>query len=237
MVFSTVKPARPDYPPLVRSGPLPDVGGKDPVEHADRYQHAVADDYTDHHQARCSTNIPPEALKATAGAYAVSEAALHLPEVLKAVKQNADDAAAKVNDILRGARVSDDNVDQVKAQRFWARTQRGLDAIKDPAKLVAAAQAVIANADAADIPTIAEELSEYMASRGVAAGWIPTALATKIPGLAAAQAAAILASRQHAILLQNSNLLRNAMAKDIAAPPLQSPLAVTAEPYIESSTE
>jgi hypothetical protein len=236
MTFPTVKPARRDYPPEVHRGGVPDQGGKTPVEHAFRTQTAVKDDYTRWRQDH-SPNIPPEVLKANAGAFAVSDAALQLPGVLKAVHQNAKDAAAKVNDILRGARVSDDNVEQVKAQRFWARAQRSLDACKDPAKLVAAAQDLIANADDADIPTIAEELTDYLASRGVAAGWIPTALAQRVPGLADAQTEAILAHRQHAVLLQNDRHLRNAMAKDVAAPPLQDPSLVNSEPYLESSTD
>jgi hypothetical protein len=236
MAFPTVQNARPFYPPAVPTGQLPNPGGATPVENAYRTQQQVANLYTQWRQAH-SPNITPEVAKANAGAFSVSDAALQLPDVLKAVHQNAKDAGAKVNDILRGARVSDDNVEQVKAQRFWARAQRSLDAIKDPAKLVAAAQDLIANADAADIPTIAEELSEYMASRGVAAGWIPAALAQKIPGLADAQTEAILAHRQHAVLLQNDRHLRNAMAKDVAAPPLQDPSLVNSEPYLDSSTQ
>lgn len=236
MTFPTVKPARPVYPPSLPVGPVPDPGGKTSAEHAYRTQQSVADLYTRWRHAH-SPDIAPEALKANAGAFAVSDAALQLPDVLKAVQQNAKDAGAKVDDLFKGSRVSDDNVTQVKAQRFWARTQRTLDAIKDPAKLVAGAQELVANADDADIPTLAEELTDYLASRGVAAGWIPTALATKIPGLADAQTEAILTHRQHAVLLQNDRHLRNAMSKDTAAPPLQDPSLVNAEPYLDSSTD
>jgi hypothetical protein len=236
MTFPTVKPARPVYPPPVPTGPLPDAGGATPAAHAYRTQQAVADAYT-RWRAAHSRDISPEALKANAGAFAVSDAALQLPDVLKAVQQNAKDAGAKVNQIVRGARVSDDNVDQVKAQRFWARSQRSLDAIKDPSKLVAAARELVSSATDEDVPTLAEEMTEYLASRGVATGWIPTALATKIPGLADAQTEAILAHRQHAVLLQNDRHLRNAMSKDTAAPPLQDPSLVNAEPYLDSSTD
>jgi hypothetical protein len=236
MTFPTVKSARSVYRPEVPRGGVPDPGGATPVEHGYRTQQAVAAEYTRWRQAH-SPNIAPEVAKRNAGAFAVSDAALQLPDVLTAVHQNAKDANAKVNEILRGSRVSDDNVDQVKAQRYWARQQRTLDAIKDPAKLLAAAQELVANAEGSDVPVVAEELSEYLGSRGVAAGWIPAALATKIPGLADAQTEAILAHRQHAVLLQNDRHLRNAMAKDVAAPPLQDPGLVNALPYVESSTE
>ena len=154
------------------------------------------------------------------------------------MKQDAEDAVSKSRDLMKNARVPDDDTaKQLAAQRYWARTQRTLDAIKDPSKLVATAQDLIANVADADVMTLAQELTEYCASRGIPAGWIPTALAEKVPGLADAETDKILKHRQYAVLLQNHNLLRNSMAKDIGAPPLQSPLAVTAEPYVESSTE
>ena len=236
MSFPTVKPARPVYPPPVPTGPLPDPGGATPVEHAYRTQKAVADAYTRWRQAH-SPDIAPDVAKANAGAFAVSDAALQLPDVLKTVQQNAKDANAKADELFRSSRVSDDNVDQIKAQRFWARTQRTLDAIKDPAKLVAAAQDVVANADAENVPTICEELSVYLASKGVPAGWIPAALAEKVPGLADAQTAAILANRQRDVLAQNDAFLRRAMSRDVDSPPLQDPSLVNSEPYLESSTD
>jgi hypothetical protein len=108
-----------------------------------------------------------------------------------------------------------------------------LYAIKDPSKLPTAAQALVANADDKAVPVIAEELPDYLASRGVPAGWLPDALGDKVPGLADPKADATLKARQHAVLAQNHHALTNAMAKDLAAPPLLDPYRVTGEAYGE----
>jgi hypothetical protein len=50
-------------------------------------------------------------------------------------------------DLLKDTRVGDDVASQIAAQRFWRRTQTTLDAIRDPAKVAAAAQDLVANAD------------------------------------------------------------------------------------------
>jgi hypothetical protein len=237
MAFPTVQSARPVYSPEVPRGGVPDPGGATPVEHAYRTQQAVAADYTRWRQAH-SPHITPEALKANAGAYAVSDAALQLPEVLKPVKQDAEDAVRKSRDIVKNTRVPDDDAGkQLAGGGYWDGEHEVFEAIDDPAKLVMAAKEAITDATESEIPVLAQRLSKYLGTRGVPTGWIPAALASKIPGLADAQAAAILAHRQHAVLLQNDNLLRNAMAKDVAAPPILDPGIVNAEPYTESSTD
>jgi hypothetical protein len=115
-------------------------------------------------------------------------------------------------------------------------TREVLDAIRDPAKLVVAAQEAIGDATDSEIAMLAQRLSKYLGTKGVPTGRIPAAFAS-ITGPGDAQSAAILAHRQHAVLVQNDNMLRNAMGKDLAAPPLQDPGLVNAEPYLESSTD
>ncbi|MGA9360622.1 MAG: hypothetical protein WBW75_22290 [Mycobacterium sp.] len=83
---------------------------------------------------------------------------------------------------------------------------------------------------------IAEELSEYLASRNIPAGWIPAALASKVPGLPEALADAVTKVRQLAVRQQNNYALTNAMAKDVPAPPLLNPLDVDATPYTDTYT-
>jgi hypothetical protein len=138
-------------------------------------------------------------LKDNAGLFAVSDAALQLPCAMAAVKDDSDVATKKVNDLIRGTRVSDDVASQLAADRYWRRTQRTLDSIKDPAKLVAAAQDVIANADDQTVPVLTAELGDYHATRNVPTGWMPDALADKVPGLADASADAITKARQYAV--------------------------------------
>ena len=83
MTFPTVRPARPAYPPPIPSGFI-DPGGKTPVEKALRTQAAVHKIYSDWRAAH-SKDIDPDVLKRNAGAFSVSDAALALPEAVRAV--------------------------------------------------------------------------------------------------------------------------------------------------------
>jgi hypothetical protein len=174
-----VRPARPAYPPPIPSGFI-DFRGKTPVERALRTQQAVADQYS-RWRAAHSKDIDPDVLKDNAGAFQVSDAALALQPALEAVQADAKAASSRVNDLLKGTRVGDDVASQIAAQRYWNRTQRTLDAITDTPKVVAAAQDLVAHADDKAVPVIAEELSSYLASRNAPTGWLPDALASKIP--------------------------------------------------------
>jgi hypothetical protein len=209
---------------------LPGPGGRTPAERAHRVQQQTADLYTRWRDS-FPDGIDPDELKDAAGQFAYSDAALALPDALTAVKDDADGATKKVNELIKGTRVGDDVASQLAATRYWTRAQRTLDATKDPAKVVAAAQNLIANADDAQVPVLAEELSSYLADRGAPTGWLSDALAAKIPGLADAAADAAVKAKQHAILLQNHNALTNAFAKDVAAPQLIDPAIATAQPY------
>jgi hypothetical protein len=233
MTFPTVWPARPAYPPPVPSGFI-DRGGRTPVERVHRTQQAVAKAYSDWRAAH-SRDIYPETLRDNAGAFQVSDAALALPDVLAAVKTDADEATAKVNHLIKNHRVGADVANQIAAQRYWDRSRRTLDSITNGAKAVAAAQDLVANADDDQVPVLAEELSDYMAQRGLPARWLPGALAARVPGLSEAQADATLKARQHAVLLANDQKLRRAIASDTDAPPLLDPAQVSAQPYAETT--
>jgi hypothetical protein len=230
MAFPTVRPARPAYPPPVPSGFI-DPGGKTPVEHALRTQQAVHKMYTDWRAAH-PQGIDPNVLRDNAGAFSVSDAALALPPVLAAVQAEADAANKKADDLIKGQKVDTSDVAaQLAADRYWRRAERTLDAIKDPAKVGKAVQDLIANADDAQIPVIAEEVEPYMLARNIPTGWLPAALSTRIPGLSDAQASATLAARQAAVLAQNHQNLTRAMERDTNPAPLLDPYAVNGDAY------
>lgn len=230
MTLPGTRPARRVHVPLPPSGQLPDPGGQDSVQRAHRRQQQVADLYT-RWRGSFPDGIDPDELKDSAGQFAYTDAAFQLPDVLDPVKQDSDSATAKVNDLIKGTRVGADVASQLGAQRYWARAQRTLDVAKDPAKVVAAAQNLIANADEAQISVLAEELAAYLADRNVPTGWLSDALASKIPGLSDATADAILKQRQYAVLHHNHQALTDAMAKDVAAPQLLDPSEMTSQPY------
>lgn len=230
MTLPGTRPARRVYPPPIPTSDLPDPGGRTPVERAHRTQQAVAADYT-RWRAAHSKDISPDVLKANAGAYGVSNPALALPGVLDAVKADAEGSAKRVNDLIKSNRVGDDVASQLAATRFWARAQRTLDAQRYGAKVVAAAQNLVATASAAEIPVLAEELSDYLASRSIPTGWLSAALASKIPGLADASADATLKARQHAVVAANHQKLFKAIQSDTAVPQLIDPSTMTSQPY------
>jgi hypothetical protein len=230
MTFPTVRPARRVHVPPPPSGLLPEPGGRTPAERAHRLQQQTADLYT-RWRGSFPNGIDPDELKDAAGQFAYTDQALALPDALQAVKDEADAANAKVSDLIKGQKVAGDVGSQIAAQRYWDRSRRTLDSIKDGAKAVAAAQNLIASASDSQVPVLAEELGDYLAQRSLPAGWLPDALSQKIPGLSDAQADAITKERQLAILQQNHQALTNAMAKDIAVPPLLDPSRVSSEPY------
>ena len=230
MTFPATQSARRSYPPPVPMG-FTDPGGRSPVEHALRVQHAVHQQYTAWRAAHAK-DIAPDVLKANAGAFQVSDAALALAPALDAVKADADAAEAKKDDLIDGTKVANDDVaGQIAAQRFWARTQRALDSIKDGSKLVAAAQKLVASADVDTVPVLAEELESYLATRNIPTGWLTNALAPKIPGLADAQADNIVKARQLGMLQANHDNLSRAMRADLNPQPLLDPFKADATAY------
>jgi hypothetical protein len=161
----------------------------------------------------------------------VSDAALGLAPALDAVKSDAQAAADKVDELAGSHTVGDDVASRLAAQSYWHRKGRVLDSVKDTPKLVTAVQDLIRSAIDDQVRVLSDELPDYLASRYVPAGLLPTALASKVPGLSDAQADAITKERQLAILRQNHQALTNAMAKDLAVPPLLDPSQVSSEPY------
>jgi hypothetical protein len=181
------RPSRRAYPP-----PLPgfnaDAGGRDAIEHCIRTQVPVKDQNIEWRAAH-PQGIDPDVLRDNAGAFAVSDAALALKPALDAAKAQVDEAQREAVSGVQGQKVDPTDVAaQLAADRFWHRTEKVLDSIKDPAKLAAAAQDLITNASDAEILVISEELAPYLQSRGVPTGWIPNALAARNPELAEKQA-------------------------------------------------
>jgi hypothetical protein len=230
MTIPGTAPARRVHVPAPPSGQLPDPGGRTPAERAHRLQKQTADLCT-RWRGSFPDGIDPQELKDAAGQFAYTDAALALAPALAPVKDDADAATKKVNNLISGTRVSDDVASQIAAQRFWARTQRTLDSLKDTPRVVAAAQDLLAKADDARVPVLAEELGDYLASRNVPMGWLPDCLAQRVPGLADAQAEAIVKARQLAILQSNHQWLQRSMSSDLAIPELLDPAMATAEPY------
>jgi hypothetical protein len=231
MTFPGTAPAKRVHVPPPPSGTRPDPGGRTKAERVYRQQQQAADLYT-RWKDSFPDGIAPDELADNAGQFAYTDAALALPDAVAAVQAEADDADKRVNDVVSAQKVdSSDVAAQLAAQRFWSRTQRTLDAIKDTSKLAAAARDLIANADDSAVPVIVEEIEPYLEARNVPTSWLTDALSGRIPGLADAKADQIIKQRQLAMVKDNYGRLMNAFQKDLAAPYLHDPTTATAEAY------
>jgi len=226
-------PARPQHGLPVPSG-VPQVGGGDAVTHLHRLQRAVADGYAAYRRS-VPNGVAADELRDNKGVYGYSDAALALQPALDAVRADADASTQKVHHLLKGVRVDADQASQRAAQRYWARAQRALDAAKGPGQAVATTQRLIADADPSEINVLADELGSWLADHNLPSGWLPDALAQKVPGLADAAADAALKQKQLALLSQNHAMLQRSIANDVDTQPLLDPSQVTSQTYTNSA--
>jgi hypothetical protein len=230
-------PARRAYPPPLPPFDAAAVGGRDPIEHGIRTQQAARQQFHDWRRSY-SPNVSAEDRRDSANMFSVSDAALALKPALDAAKAHADEAQAKVDAAVKAPKVDTTNVAaQLAADRFWRRTERTLDSIKDSAKVAAAARDLVKNASDSELPVINEELSAYLSSRGVPTGWLNDALAQRMPGVDELRDDAALKSKRVAVLTLNHNGLVKAFANGTPAPELVDPYSPSITPAAYTNGE
>jgi hypothetical protein len=232
--FPGTTPARRAYPP-----PLPPldpnaVGGQNATDRAARLQQVARQQYIDW-RTSFSPNVSGQDRRDSADMFSVSDAAASLKPALDEVAAERDAAQAAVDAAVKGQRVdATDVAAQLAAERFWRRTERTLDSIKDVPKLANAARDLVADASDSELPVINEELGPYLASRNVPTDWLNDALAQRVPGLDDLRSEAALKAKRYAMLAQNHAGLTKAFAAGTPPPPaLLDPFSPTinAEPY------
>ncbi|WP_104151031.1 hypothetical protein [Mycobacterium intracellulare] len=90
-----------------------------------------------------------------------------------------------------------------RALRYWARTERLLDATEDG---IGAAHEIIASATPEQLSVLAEELEPYLRSKGYDTGWLDAAYAEKVPSYGAAQRRLVAA--QQAAMISDGDMRR-----------------------------
>jgi hypothetical protein len=213
------------------TGGVPSVGGKDAIDAAHKLHRAVADGFMAYRRS-IPDGVSPEELRDNKGAYGYSDAALALQPAMDAVKTYVDAATGKITELLKGVRVADDQGSQIQAQRFWVRAERGLAAAlkKGQGQCVAVAQKLVADADAAQVAVLSEELALWLSDNGIPAGWLANSLAGRV-GLGDAVADANLKQKQAAVLAQNHGMLQRAFANGVDPQPILDPYSVSAAPH------
>jgi hypothetical protein len=233
MKFPGTAPARRPYPPLLPPLDPSTVGGQDATDRAARLQRVARQQYIDWRNS-FSPNVSGGDRRDSANLFKISDAAASLKPALDEVAAERDAAQAAVDAAVKGQKVdSTDVAAQLAADRYWRRTERTLDSIKDVPKLASAAGDLVAHASDSELPVLVEELGPYLAIRNIPTEWLNEALAQRVPGLDDLRDDATLNAKHYAVLAQNHAGLVKAFSAGTLPPPLVDPYlpSITAKPY------
>jgi hypothetical protein len=111
--------------------------------------------------------------------FAATDAARAVDTAVANVRDRADAAAKQVEKIKRDLSPHGDTAAELRATRFWDRTQPLLDNAKEGA--FGRAQKLIANANREELGTLLQELPAYLEALGQPANWIDTAVGQVVP--------------------------------------------------------
>jgi hypothetical protein len=231
MTFPGTAPARPVHVPTPPTG-VPNVGGRDPLEHLDLLTKAVHQNYSQY-RTSIPEGVGPDELASRAGEFAYTDQALAIPAAVEAARQHAEQAKRVVSDELGNLRVDPSESAQTAARRFWDRTSANLDAARKQGlpQAAAAARAAVANAPDDQVATLVEELSDWCSRNGVPVdSWLQAALASKA-GLDNEVSHSRLKQKQFAVVVGNALRLQRNLAKDTEPGPLLDYTAVRPDPY------
>jgi hypothetical protein len=112
------KPSRRVHVPPLPIGTFPDPGGDDAATRCFRLQNQVADLY-DRYRSSIPEGVEPDELRDAAGAFVTSDANTQLQPALQAVKDDADQAAKQVNNLINATKVGGDTASLIAAQAYW----------------------------------------------------------------------------------------------------------------------
>ncbi|UGT94859.1 hypothetical protein KN246_15830 [Mycobacterium intracellulare] len=114
-----------------------------------------------------------------------------------------------------------------RALRYWARTERLLDASNDG---IGAAHEIIGSATPEQLSVLAEELAPYLKAKGHDTSWLDDAFAEKVPSLGAAQRRLVAA--QQAAMISDGDMRRlNDMLRQGPSPDGLRPQRIPAIAY------
>jgi hypothetical protein len=164
-------------------------------------------------------NIPREhysadGLDAQIKKFGDTGAAKAVDEAVEQVRARADKAGAQVDKIRRDLSPNGDTAAELRATRYWNRTQAVLDTAKEGA--FGAAQKLIAEADREQLGTLLQELPSYLQSHGHTSDWIDTAVGQVVPEYAQAARQRHKAQQALTITEYNAKSLRKLFAQGYA---------------------
>jgi hypothetical protein len=146
-----------------------------------------------------------EGMQKKIGEFTQSDAARNVDSAVAAVRDRADKAQARVEEIRRGLSPYGDTAAELRATRYWTSAARILDTAKD---VNGAAQSLVADADRTQLGVLMRELPNYLKSRGLTGNWIDPVIEQKVPELHAARTQARQAQRARDVIEHNAAALQ-----------------------------
>ncbi|CAN5348930.1 hypothetical protein BH09ACT8_BH09ACT8_30890 [soil metagenome] len=197
-----------DTPPAARAAAALRFNGE-PVAAADAaIKHADAA-FADHVASTpADGSLSPLGVKSYIGQFANSPAYKAVGEAVQKVTDAADAADANVDSVRAGLSTEGDAAAELRNTRYWNRTERSLDSVRDGSQLSTAAQALVKDATPDELGVLLQELPSYLQSKGVPSNWLEAATANVVPELAAAKADAALARKALDVTSYNASLLQ-----------------------------
>jgi hypothetical protein len=158
-------------------------------------------------------------------------AARAIGEHMAAVDDYVQATEAEAQRIRDGLRPGDSVADQLAAQRKWSRIKGKLDAADD-GTVTSVAQRVIETASLEELPTVAEELPDYLEGRNVPGEFVDDLLGQRVEEYGQARDRVRLAHKQRAILQHDAAKLHRQIHEGHRSEvPLVDPRNVTAQRY------
>lgn len=172
-----------------------------------------------------------EGLKARLAGFGQTAQAQAVEEHRRAAHERAAQLKAEADAILRNVSTVGDSVaEQLKAQRDWARRKALLDNETNIAKVAAEARRLVESSDRGELPTLLEELPDYLASRNVPVSAINPAAEHRVPEYRAAQQKAQRAEMAAKVIDSKANAVGRAIAAGNALPDGALPSAAAYDP-------
>ncbi|MGQ4618450.1 hypothetical protein [Nocardia sp. R7R-8] len=209
----------------------PTVSGGSAVDRAQATIEAVENQFGKYLATIRAEHYSPEGLRAQIRAFADTHAGRAIDSALDAARQRRDDAHTAVDHARRELSPDGDTAAELRASRYWNRTQRLLDSLS-PTKASDAATTLIKDANAAELATLLQELLPYLQSRGIeAATYIDAALRDRAPEYTNAKKRATAADKALIVMEYNAKTLRERINGLTAPGGYRRPILVDARPY------
>ena len=178
----------------------------------------------------------PDGLRQQILAFGDTAAAKAIDAAVAGAEQRATEAAAHVDQVRKDLSPVGDAAAELRAGRYWHRTERHLDGVEDR-RVVGAARDLVARANAAELGTLLEELGGYLTTRGQSTEWINGIVAEKIPELHKAMETLKKAVQARTVIQYNASEVRSRIAETRSPSSYRPPILVGVMKYDPDSTD